>query len=189
MALFRLLVSRAIHGGVTHGHGPHRCPASVRHTSPPLQVSGKGHNLRTKPNEEGKKSQKTFPRFPLAGNTTSPKSQVLLSCFPSSATGPGPPRCCLRTARGAFVIPPAPQASRASDVWKPGGLSNHKLEYLSFTEAWDENLPWAALVLSHGPKTSVAFHPSLKKTTQNPLIRPISPPQWCPALEMMSPHP
>lgn len=114
---------------------PTRAPLWWDTQVPPLQVPRKAYKLGTKQNKkEGKKTQKTFPRFPLAGNTTSPKSQVLLSHFPSSVTGPGPPRCCRRVVRGA-------RASRASNVSKPGGLSNHSLKRSWFPEAWDENLP------------------------------------------------
>lgn len=87
------------------------------------------------------------------------------------------------------MIPPPPRASCASNASKPGGLSNCSLEHLSFPEAWDENLPRAALVLSHTPQNSIVLHPSLKKFPQNPLIWLIFPHQRCCALEMMTPVP
>lgn len=38
------------------------------------------------------------------------------------------------------------------DLSKPGGLSNHSLDHLSFPKVWDANLPWTVLAPSHAPQ-------------------------------------
>lgn len=97
----------------------------------PLQASGKGYNLRANPNEEGNKSQKTFPIFPLAGNTTSPQSQVFKAAFPARLQGQDPAGAVAGRPGGTCSFP-APQASRASNASKPG-LSNHKFPNHKFS--------------------------------------------------------
>ena len=79
------------------------------------------------------------------------------------------PQVLSQDGEGSTCDPPPPQASRASYVSKPGGLSNRSLECSSFPEARDENLPRAALPLSHVAKNSVALRLSLKKSPETHL--------------------
>lgn len=78
----------------------------------PLQASGKGYNLRANPNEEGNKSQKTFPIFPLAGNTTSPQSQVFKAAFPARLQGQGPAGAVAGRPGGHLQLPRPPSITR-----------------------------------------------------------------------------
>lgn len=75
----------------------------------PLQALGKGYNPRAKLNEEGSRSQKTFPIFPPAGNTTSPQSQVFKAVFPARLQGQDSPGAVAGWLGGtaAFLLPPS----------------------------------------------------------------------------------
>lgn len=75
----------------------------------PLQASDKGYNLRAKLNEEGNKSQKTFPIFLPAGNTVSPQSQVFKAAFLALLQGQNPPCAVAGRPEGhpGFPTPPS----------------------------------------------------------------------------------
>lgn len=75
----------------------------------PLQASGKGYNLKAKLNEEGNQSQKTFPIFPPAGNTTIPQSLMFKAAFPARLQGQDSPGAVAGWPGGtaAFLLPPS----------------------------------------------------------------------------------